>query len=157
MVRGAAWIARHPRCNRLTRINNPSQTEAVRMSLRAMVPAFGALLLAFLICSYDSVHPVRVSYVLCPLGHSGRPEPVSARFFIISRALRKPAHFNPGAQSFRTISKERPQGRSGMRALCWKGVNDLRVETVPDPSIVNPHPSRLLLQSCTDTTDRIPC
>lgn len=26
-----------------------------------------------------------------------------------------------------------------MRALCWNGVNDLRVETVPDPSIVNPH------------------
>jgi threonine dehydrogenase-like Zn-dependent dehydrogenase len=26
-----------------------------------------------------------------------------------------------------------------MRALCWNGVNDLRVETVPDPKIVNPH------------------
>jgi threonine dehydrogenase-like Zn-dependent dehydrogenase len=26
-----------------------------------------------------------------------------------------------------------------MRALCWNGVNDLRVETVPDPAIVNPH------------------
>lgn len=26
-----------------------------------------------------------------------------------------------------------------MRALCWNGVNDLRVETVPDPQIVNPH------------------
>ena len=26
-----------------------------------------------------------------------------------------------------------------MRALCWNGVNDLRVENVPDPSIVNPH------------------
>lgn len=25
-----------------------------------------------------------------------------------------------------------------MRALCWNGVNDLRVETVPDPTIVNP-------------------
>src|SRR3954452_11588200 len=25
-----------------------------------------------------------------------------------------------------------------MRALCWNGVNDLRVESVPDPSIVNP-------------------
>lgn len=25
-----------------------------------------------------------------------------------------------------------------MRALCWNGVNDLRVETVPDPEIVNP-------------------
>src|SRR5947209_8632219 len=24
-----------------------------------------------------------------------------------------------------------------MRALCWNGINDLRVETVPDPSIVN--------------------
>ncbi len=26
-----------------------------------------------------------------------------------------------------------------MRALCWNGVNDLRVETVPDPALVNPH------------------
>jgi threonine dehydrogenase-like Zn-dependent dehydrogenase len=26
-----------------------------------------------------------------------------------------------------------------MKALCWNGVNDLRVETVPDPTIVNPH------------------
>lgn len=26
-----------------------------------------------------------------------------------------------------------------MRALCWNGVNDLRVETVPDPTLVNPH------------------
>ena len=25
-----------------------------------------------------------------------------------------------------------------MRALCWNGVNDLRVETVPDPTILNP-------------------
>ncbi len=25
-----------------------------------------------------------------------------------------------------------------MRALVWNGVNDLRVETVPDPAIVNP-------------------
>ena len=26
-----------------------------------------------------------------------------------------------------------------MRALCWMGVNDLQVNTVPDPVIVNPH------------------
>lgn len=26
-----------------------------------------------------------------------------------------------------------------MRALCWKGVDDLRVETIPDPGIVNAH------------------
>jgi threonine dehydrogenase-like Zn-dependent dehydrogenase len=26
-----------------------------------------------------------------------------------------------------------------MRALCWMGVNDLQVQTVPDPRIVNPH------------------
>jgi threonine dehydrogenase-like Zn-dependent dehydrogenase len=26
-----------------------------------------------------------------------------------------------------------------MRALCWNGINDLRVESVPDPEIVNPH------------------
>ncbi|MBX6314652.1 MAG: glutathione-dependent formaldehyde dehydrogenase [Isosphaeraceae bacterium] len=26
-----------------------------------------------------------------------------------------------------------------MKAVCWNGVNDLRVETVPDPKILNPH------------------
>ena len=26
-----------------------------------------------------------------------------------------------------------------MRALCWNGVNDLRVETVADPEILNPN------------------
>ena len=26
-----------------------------------------------------------------------------------------------------------------MRALCWNGINDLRVETVPDPEIIKPH------------------
>ena len=26
-----------------------------------------------------------------------------------------------------------------MRALCWNGVNDLRVETVDDPEILNPN------------------
>ena len=26
-----------------------------------------------------------------------------------------------------------------MRALCWMGVNDLQVHTVPDPRLVNPH------------------
>src|SRR6478736_2675258 len=26
-----------------------------------------------------------------------------------------------------------------MRALCWMGVNDLQFNTVPDPTIVNPH------------------
>ncbi len=26
-----------------------------------------------------------------------------------------------------------------MRALCWMGINDLQVHTVPDPRIVNPH------------------
>ena len=26
-----------------------------------------------------------------------------------------------------------------MRALCWMGVNDLQVQTVPDPQVVNPH------------------
>src|SRR5687768_633654 len=26
-----------------------------------------------------------------------------------------------------------------MRALCWNGINNLGVETVPDPVIVNPH------------------
>ena len=26
-----------------------------------------------------------------------------------------------------------------MRAIVWNGVNDLRVETVPDPEIISPH------------------
>ena len=26
-----------------------------------------------------------------------------------------------------------------MKALCWHGTNDVRVETVPDPGILNPH------------------
>ncbi|WNG15057.1 zinc-dependent alcohol dehydrogenase [Cystobacter fuscus] len=30
-----------------------------------------------------------------------------------------------------------------MRALCWNGINDLRVENVPDPEIVNPHDALL--------------
>ena len=37
-----------------------------------------------------------------------------------------------------------------MRALCWNGVNDLRVETVPDPEIVNPHDA--ILQVTMSTT-----
>jgi len=36
-----------------------------------------------------------------------------------------------------------------MRALCWNGVNDLRVETVPDPSIVNPHDAILRVSMST--------
>ncbi len=26
-----------------------------------------------------------------------------------------------------------------MRAVCWNGVRDVRVETVPDPHVINPH------------------
>ncbi len=37
-----------------------------------------------------------------------------------------------------------------MRALCWNGVNDLRVETVPDPELVNPHD--VILQVTMSTT-----
>ncbi|TMC15562.1 MAG: glutathione-dependent formaldehyde dehydrogenase [Chloroflexi bacterium] len=37
-----------------------------------------------------------------------------------------------------------------MRALCWHGVNDLRVETVPDPEIVTPHDA--ILQVMMSTT-----
>jgi threonine dehydrogenase-like Zn-dependent dehydrogenase len=36
-----------------------------------------------------------------------------------------------------------------MRALCWNGVNDLRVETVPDPKIVNPHDAILRITMST--------
>src|SRR4051794_10887710 len=36
-----------------------------------------------------------------------------------------------------------------MRALCWNGVNDLRVETVPDPQIVNPHDAILRVSMST--------
>jgi len=37
-----------------------------------------------------------------------------------------------------------------MRALCWHGINDLRVETVPDPEIVAPHDA--ILQVTMSTT-----
>jgi threonine dehydrogenase-like Zn-dependent dehydrogenase len=36
-----------------------------------------------------------------------------------------------------------------MRALCWNGINDLRVETVPDPQIVNPHDAILRVKLST--------
>ena len=36
-----------------------------------------------------------------------------------------------------------------MRALCWNGVNDLRVETVPDPEIVNPRDAILRVTAST--------
>ena len=36
-----------------------------------------------------------------------------------------------------------------MRALCWNGVNDLRVETVPEPAIVNPHDAILRVSMST--------
>jgi len=36
-----------------------------------------------------------------------------------------------------------------MRALCWNGVNDLRVETVPDPAIVNPRDAILRVRAST--------
>jgi threonine dehydrogenase-like Zn-dependent dehydrogenase len=36
-----------------------------------------------------------------------------------------------------------------MRALCWNGVNDLRVETVPDPEIINPHDAILKVRMST--------
>ena len=26
-----------------------------------------------------------------------------------------------------------------MKAVCWMGKKDIRVETVPDPKIINPH------------------
>ncbi len=36
-----------------------------------------------------------------------------------------------------------------MRALCWNGVNDLRVESIPDPGIVNPRDAivRIIMSS----------
>jgi threonine dehydrogenase-like Zn-dependent dehydrogenase len=36
-----------------------------------------------------------------------------------------------------------------MRALCWMGVNDLQVHTVPDPRIVNPHDAILKVRLTT--------
>jgi threonine dehydrogenase-like Zn-dependent dehydrogenase len=36
-----------------------------------------------------------------------------------------------------------------MRALCWMGVNDLQVQTVPDPVIVNPHDAVLKVRLTT--------
>src|SRR5690242_20553123 len=31
------------------------------------------------------------------------------------------------------------KGRVKMRAVCWNGPRDVRVQNVPDPTIVNPH------------------
>ena len=36
-----------------------------------------------------------------------------------------------------------------MRALYWNGVNDLRVGTVPDPEIINPHDAILRVTAST--------
>ena len=36
-----------------------------------------------------------------------------------------------------------------MRALVWNGINDLRVETVPDPKILNPHDAILRIRLST--------
>jgi threonine dehydrogenase-like Zn-dependent dehydrogenase len=36
-----------------------------------------------------------------------------------------------------------------MRALCWMGVNDLQVQTVPDPQLVNPHDAILKVRLTT--------
>ena len=36
-----------------------------------------------------------------------------------------------------------------MRALCWMGINDLQVNTVPDPQIVNPHDAILKVRLTT--------
>jgi threonine dehydrogenase-like Zn-dependent dehydrogenase len=36
-----------------------------------------------------------------------------------------------------------------MRALCWMGINDLQVHTVPDPQIVNPHDAILKVRLTT--------
>lgn len=34
-----------------------------------------------------------------------------------------------------------------MKAVCWHGANDLRVETVPDPKLINPHDAILKITS----------
>jgi threonine dehydrogenase-like Zn-dependent dehydrogenase len=36
-----------------------------------------------------------------------------------------------------------------MKAVCWHGANDVRVETVPDPKILNPHDAILKVTSST--------
>lgn len=36
-----------------------------------------------------------------------------------------------------------------MKAVCWHGANDVRVETVPDPEILNPHDAILKVTSTT--------
>ncbi|HET7662391.1 MAG TPA: zinc-dependent alcohol dehydrogenase [Rhodanobacteraceae bacterium] len=36
-----------------------------------------------------------------------------------------------------------------MRALCWNGINNLNVETVPDPEILNPHDAILRVKMST--------
>jgi len=36
-----------------------------------------------------------------------------------------------------------------MKAVCWHGANDVRVETVPDPKILNPRDAILKITSAT--------
>ncbi|RCJ26629.1 hypothetical protein A6S26_14645 [Nostoc sp. ATCC 43529] len=36
-----------------------------------------------------------------------------------------------------------------MKAVCWYGANDVRVETVPDPKILNPRDAILKVTSAT--------
>src|SRR3954452_10417337 len=55
-----------------------------------------------------------------------------------SRASSKPARSQPLSAS-PLVAPTRAEGDQDMRALYWNGVNDLRVGTVKDPEIVNPH------------------
>jgi threonine dehydrogenase-like Zn-dependent dehydrogenase len=34
-----------------------------------------------------------------------------------------------------------------MKAVCWHGANDVRVETVPDPKIINPRDALVKITS----------
>jgi threonine dehydrogenase-like Zn-dependent dehydrogenase len=44
-----------------------------------------------------------------------------------------------------------------MRALCWHGVNDLRVDTVADPEIINPHDAILRVTMSTTCGSDLHC
>jgi threonine dehydrogenase-like Zn-dependent dehydrogenase len=46
---------------------------------------------------------------------------------------------NPGTVIIKKEKARKTRKQGGMKALCWYGKHDVRVQTVPDPEILNPH------------------
>src|SRR6266487_5315042 len=76
------------------------------------------------------------------LATSSRPSPNSnsKRICVVSNRLSK--RVRPQQRTMRRFRREYPaeEGRGGhkMQAVCWYGKGDIRVETVPEPKILNP-------------------